>query len=182
MDGQGASRLVWRLFSPSFRLISCTLEKNGGGYHLAVRCGTELMTSCEAADLEPLHARASEWRSQLEARGYRPADSVRASDAAPAARACESRAALLGILESAAVLELQQDGLARQLRDRATEGLVAVSLKDADYLAHTIVLCRAVLAEAAGAPGVDSCLISSCHTLLDRIGADSAPTRPKDVQ
>ena len=100
-----------------------------------------------------MHARASDWRAQLEARGYIPASSVRTSEPRPTARSCEGRAAFLGLMECAAVFELQQPAIARQLRDRATEGLVAVGLADTAFTSQTILRCREILTAAAGAPG-----------------------------
>jgi hypothetical protein len=165
MDG----RIVWRLFSPSFRLISCELSEHDGRFRLCVANGEEVLAFCEAGEFETLHARAAEWRAQLEARGYQPSGSVRAADA-PSGRRCETRTAFLGLLECAAVLELQCPDLARQLRDRATEGLVAVGLSDPDLILSTVASSRELLANAAS-PEPDPSLIRSCIALLDRVEA-----------
>lgn len=169
-SGTSSSRILWRLFSPSFRLISCELSRHDGQFRLCVANGEQVLAFCESQQLETLHARAAEWRSQLESRGYLPSGSVRAGDAQQDRRRCETRTAFLGLLECAAVLELQRPDLSRQLRDRATEGLVAVSLSDSGLILSTVAASRELLANPRP-PEPDASLIFSCIALLDRIEA-----------
>src|SRR5687768_11714864 len=180
MDGRGvqqqtpaaanavSSRLVWRLFSPSFRLVSCVVARENGAFKLTVECGDQVLASCQAPDLESLHARASDWRAQLETHGYVATSSVRDADVRPASRPGEARAAFLGLLECAAVLELRHPQLARRLRDRVTEGLVAVGLSDSDFIRQTVALSRDVLS-AVPPVETDGDLIRSCLALLERV-------------
>jgi hypothetical protein len=165
-----STRPVWRLFSPSFRLIACDVARNTSEFELRVTAGDEVLASLRAPDLEALHAHAAEWRTQLEQHGYAPADGVRVSEPRPAGRSSEARAAFKGLVECAALLELRHAEAGRRLRELATEGLVGVGLGDADLMRDVITESRAALDAAASVADPD--LIKSCRALLDRALAE----------
>ena len=176
----GSLRLVWRLFSPSFRQVSCALTRQQRAFVLTVEDGDQVLTSCVGSELETLHAKAAEWRALLEARGYIPVGAARASDPRPAERRGEARTALIGLVECAAVLELQHPAIARRIRDRATEGLVAVGLRDHALMAEAIAACRNLVAEVSAADS-EAALLASSMALLDR-AESTLPDAPNRLQ
>ena len=188
MDGRGAQspgtasdgslRLVWRLFSPSFRQVSCAVTRSDERFTLTVQAEDQVLTACEGAELADLHAKAAEWRTLLEARGYVPVTAVRVSEPRPALerrgealeRRGEARTAFIGLIECAALLELQHAAAARQIRDRATEGLVAVGLRNPGLMSEAIQNARRAVSGIAPAES-EKALLSSCLALLDRAQA-----------
>lgn len=178
--GTGSSRMVWQLFSPSFRLIVCSVWRTPSGFALRVTCGDDVLASCEAATLESLHDRAAEWRMQLESHGYMASASVPASARRPAARPSEARAAFIGLIECASLLGLRQPDAGRELRDRATEALVALGLSDNDLLTTSMDAARCVLARAS-AGDADCDLIRSANVLLDRVEGQLGRSPSKGV-
>lgn len=172
----GSPRIAWRLFSPSFRLLVCAVTKVAGGFELRVTSGADVLTTYRAPRLEAVHHRAAEWRTQLERRGYVSAAMARVSDAA--ARACstssEARAALIGILECATILELEQPAAGRALRDRATQGLVALAMADGDLIRDIVAAARGLLQPNGKSDNSSDDLIRSCRCLLERVEATLA--------
>lgn len=174
----GSPRIAWRLFSPSFRLLVCGVTKAGDDFELRVTCGRDVLTTHRAPRLEAAHDRATEWRTELERQGYVPADAIRLSTPRASSTASEARTAFIGLVECAVILGLEQPAAGRALRDRATEGLVAVGLSDVDLIRRTVAAARGVLQSASMSERPDHDLIRSCHSLLERIEA----ALPSDLQ
>jgi hypothetical protein len=162
--------MEWRLFSPSARPLACEIQPAAEGFILRVTRDGDLLFTAQAADAAPLRERAKAWRETLEASGYSP---VPAGPGNPGGRPSEVRSALRGLIECAAVLQVQDPSAARELRDRATEALAALALRDFQTLIEAVAAARLALTRTAlGTPGAND-LIASCHALLDRI--ESAP-------
>jgi hypothetical protein len=177
MDGRGAqsrsaggehARIVWRLFSPSARVLSCQLRKIDGHFELVVENGHEEIVTAAALELEALHAKAAEWRVSLESFGYVPAPSGR-SGHVTARDDGEPRAAFRGVIECADALSIEEPQVAAELRQHATTGLAALGLRNAGMTHDAIALSRQALARVKpGNVNLDP-LLKSCEALLARI-------------
>jgi hypothetical protein len=184
MDVTGASprdaaghdvRVVWRLFSPSARMLSCELRRIDGRFQLIVAAGTQEIVTSDAPELEPLHAKAAEWRTALEAHGYVPADDIRGTASARCSLPSEGRTAFRSLVECAELLSTEDRDAAHALRHHATTGLVAIGLQDAGMTCDAIALSRLALQRVnAGSADVQP-LLHACETLLARIEATLAP-------
>lgn len=184
MDGRGAppsgavghdARLVWRLFSPSARLLSCRLRKVDGHFELIVANGDEPIVTSAAKELEPLHAQASLWRASLEAHGYLPADGGDRRAVSRANPPSEPRAAFRSLLECAELLSLADPGAARELRQHITTGLVAIGLQDSTMTRDVIGMMRETLGRVTATGGDIGPLLRSCEALLGRIEQSLMP-------
>jgi hypothetical protein len=177
MDGRGAqsrnaagehARIVWRLFSPSARVLSCQLRKVDGHFELIVENGHEEIVTAAALELEALHAKAAEWRVSLESYGYVPAAGAQQTHA-HAPHNGEPRTAFRGVIECAEALSVVEPQVASELRQHATTGLVAVGLQDDDMTRDAIALSREALARVkAESVNLDP-LLKSCEALLARV-------------
>lgn len=160
--------MEWRLFSPSAKPLSCEIEQASDGFVLRVTRDGALLFTAQAPEAAPLRERAQAWRTSLESNGYSPFPAGRAR---PDGRPSELRAALRGLVECSAVLEMHDPAAARDLRDRATQGLAALALCDHGALREAIEGSRAALARMPGTTAGARDLIASAHALLDRIEA-----------
>ncbi|MBA3948706.1 MAG: hypothetical protein H0X44_02025 [Acidobacteria bacterium] len=168
--------MEWRLFSPSAKPLSCEIRETAGGYVLRVSRGGALLFTARAPDTGPLRARAAAWRESLEASGYTPVAPIHSI---PGGRSSELRSALRGLIECASVLAMHDAAAARVLRDHATTGLAAVSLRDAATLTGAIAGARAALSRMTGATSGANDFIASCHALIDRIDLEAAQENSK---
>lgn len=168
--------MEWRLFSPSAKPLACEIQQAAGVFVLRVTRDGVLLFTEQATALGPLRERAQAWRETLEATGY---TQVRASHALPGGRPSELRSALRGVIECAAVLQAHDSPTARELRDRATEALAALALRDSETLTGAVAAARDALSRMAGSDPVASDLIASCHALLDRIEATPEYRKPE---
>ena len=178
MDGRGATprdavghdaRLVWRLFSPSARLLSCRLRKVDGHFELIVASGEEEIVTSAAEGLESLHAKASMWRASLEAHGYLPAETEERRRSSRANPPSEPRAAFRSLLECAELLSLADPNAARELRQHITTGLVAVGLQDSTMTHDVIGMMRETLGRVTTTGHDIEPLLQSCEALLARV-------------
>jgi hypothetical protein len=178
MDGRGATpretagndaRLVWRLFSPSARLLSCRVRKAGERFELLVCNGDDEIVTATDHSLEPLHEKASMWRASLEAHGYLPADGGDRRGVSRANPPSEPRAALRSLLECAELLSLADSNAARELRQHITTGLVAVGLQDTTMTRDVIGMMRDTLARVSATGSDLGPLLRSCEALIARI-------------
>lgn len=184
MDEKGAqpagavghdARLVWRLFSPSARLLSCRVRKAGERFELLVCNGDEEIVTASDHALEPLHEKASLWRASLEAHGYLPADGGDRRAASRANPPSEPRAAFRSLLECAELLSLADPKAARELRQHITTGLVAIGLQDSTMTSDVIGMMRETLARVTATGGDIGPLLRSCEALLGRIEQSLMP-------
>ena len=184
MDGRGAqsssadgehARIVWRLFSPSARVLSCQLRKIDGHFELVVENGHEEIVTAAALELETLHAKAAEWRVSLESYGYVPAGGAQPTHA-KAAGSGESRAAFRGVIECAETIALEDTQIASELCQHATTGLVAIGLQDSSMTREAVGLSRQALARVAAAGAYMDPLLKSCEALLARIEETLPPS------
>jgi hypothetical protein len=160
--------MEWRLFSPSATPLTCEIHQEAEGFVLQVSRNGALLFKAHAPEPGPLRERAAAWRDNLEANGY---TSTTPGRSLPGGRPSELRAALRGLIECASVLEMHDRPAARELRDHATAGLAAVSLRDTATLAGAAAAARAALSRMPAAASGASDLIASCHALLDRVEA-----------
>jgi hypothetical protein len=164
MNSRDDARLVWRLFSPTSRQVSCQVRRVNGHFVLAVADEQQEIVTAQALELELLHAKAAAWRNALEARGYVPDGR---SVSGPRTPSSEPRAAFRGLIESAELLGLTDREAAVALRDCAMTGLVGIGLHDAAMIRDAIAQSRQALSQVSRT-GIEP-LLNSCETLLSRV-------------
>lgn len=160
--------MEWRLFSPSAKPLACEIQQVPDGFILRVTRDGALLFTAHAPEPGPLRERATAWRETLESSGYTTAPAERGL---PGGRPSEVRSALRGLVECASVLEIHDAKPARELRDHATAGLVALALRDSATLKGAVAGARDALSRISVVTAGATDLISSCHALIGRIEA-----------